>query len=657
MDDTLNQALENAITARKVGQNQDAVKLFNVVLKAEPKHPEANHNLGLIAFGDGNFSKAQAFFRTALDAKPSVPQFWISYIDSLITLGRMDDASAVLRQAKGLGAKGDGFNQVEQKLSERMDSAIQVQDPPSELLRPIIELYTQGELQQALVAATKMLKGFPRSIAIHNILGVLYARSMQYDVAIENYKKSIIIQPNYAEAYYNMGNAFKQKGNLDEAIASYKKVINLKPNYADAYYNMGNALKQKGELDPAIVSYKNAINLKPDHADAYNNLGTALQSKGDSEGAIGSYKKAIIIKPNYAEAFFNMGTVLQETGDLAAAIKSYKQDIEFRPDHAEAYCNMGAALQDTGDLGAAIESYEQAINIRPGYGEAYAGMGEVYLTSGDYINSARFYEISVEFIKNASILEQTQCMLLKVLYFLDDESRFCGHLEKLRKLGQKNAIIGSFSCRASRKYGIKSDNGFCNHPMDYIFEKSLLQDSNFEKIFVNPAKEVLDSNLVAKKKQPLLTNGRQTAGNLLSTDSHFGADVKSFIDQEINLYRHRFKDSLEGFITHWPSSYIIYGWLVSLKSGGTIRPHMHENGWISGSIYINVPKSSNKDSGNLVLCIDDPKYRKVESSDSKKIVELKKGSLCLFPSSLIHYTIPFESTEERIVLAFDVVPK
>ncbi len=61
MDDTLNQALENAIAAHKVGQNQDAVKLLNVVLKAEPKHPEANHNLGLIAFGDGNFSKAQAF--------------------------------------------------------------------------------------------------------------------------------------------------------------------------------------------------------------------------------------------------------------------------------------------------------------------------------------------------------------------------------------------------------------------------------------------------------------------------------------------------------------------------------------------------------------------------------------------------------------------
>jgi hypothetical protein len=30
--------------------------------------------------------------------------------------------------------------------------------------------------------------------------------------------------------------------------------------------------------------------------------------------------------------------------------------------------------------------------------------------------------------------------------------------------------------------------------------------------------------------------------------------------------------------------------------------------------------------------------------------------LCLFPSSLHHYTVPFEEAENRIVLAFDVIP-
>jgi hypothetical protein len=47
-----------------------------------------------------------------------------------------------------------------------------------------------------------------------------------------------------------------------------------------------------------------------------------------------------------------------------------------------------------------------------------------------------------------------------------------------------------------------------------------------------------------------------------------------------------------------------------------------------------------------------------ESEGNKKnIIDVKTGSLCFFPASLLHYTIPFESEEERIVLAFDVIPK
>ncbi|MDC1427935.1 2OG-Fe(II) oxygenase family protein [Rhodospirillaceae bacterium] len=79
---------------------------------------------------------------------------------------------------------------------------------------------------------------------------------------------------------------------------------------------------------------------------------------------------------------------------------------------------------------------------------------------------------------------------------------------------------------------------------------------------------------------------------------------------------------------------------------------MHEQGWLSGSVYINVPTKSKAPAGNLVVCIeDDPSI-----SNDRRIIDVVTGSLCLFPASLLHYTIPFESDEERIVLAFDLVP-
>ena len=101
-----------------------------------------------------------------------------------------------------------------------------------------------------------------------------------------------------------------------------------------------------------------------------------------------------------------------------------------------------------------------------------------------------------------------------------------------------------------------------------------------------------------------------------------------------------------------PSNYRLDGWIVKMINGGAIKPHMHEEGWISGSVYINVPPKVEKDSGNLVVCVDSETVHQAQS----KSIDVVTGSLCLFPSSLLHYTIPFESDEDRIVLAFDMIP-
>ena len=93
-----------------------------------------------------------------------------------------------------------------------------------------------------------------------------------------------------------------------------------------------------------------------------------------------------------------------------------------------------------------------------------------------------------------------------------------------------------------------------------------------------------------------------------------------------------------------------------MKNGGKLFPHMHEHGWISGSIYINIPPKLKTNNGNLVVCVDDIEHETKTGQNLRKIIDVITGSLCLFPSSLFHYTIPFESKEERIVLAFDIIP-
>ena len=103
MDLTLDQALQRGVEAHKAGKAEEADQYYTAILKAQPKHPDANHNMGVLAVGVGKFEQALPFFKTALEVNQSIEQFWLSYIDALIKLERQEDAYSVFRPSKSTG--------------------------------------------------------------------------------------------------------------------------------------------------------------------------------------------------------------------------------------------------------------------------------------------------------------------------------------------------------------------------------------------------------------------------------------------------------------------------------------------------------------------------------------------------------------------------
>ena len=181
------------------------------------------------------------------------------------------------------------------------------QEPPSELLQSIINLYTQGQLQQALSESNQMLEQFPNSVVLYNISGASNAGLMQFDAAIDSYKQALKIKPDYAEAYYNMGVALNDKGDPEAAIESYKQALKIKPDYAEAYNNIGNVLKDQGDLEAAIDSYKQAININPDYAEAYYNLSLLHLLRGNLDEGFKYFEWRLKIKkPTAALARTNL---------------------------------------------------------------------------------------------------------------------------------------------------------------------------------------------------------------------------------------------------------------------------------------------------------------------------------------------------------------
>ena len=86
MELTIEQALQQGVAAHKEGKLQEAERLYRAILQSQPAHPDANHNLGVLALSVNKADAALPFFKTAIEANPKIEQFWLSCIGPLITL-------------------------------------------------------------------------------------------------------------------------------------------------------------------------------------------------------------------------------------------------------------------------------------------------------------------------------------------------------------------------------------------------------------------------------------------------------------------------------------------------------------------------------------------------------------------------------------------
>ena len=117
MELTIEQALQQGVAAHKEGNLQDAERLYRAILQSQPAHPDANHNLGVLAISMNKAEAALPLFKAALEANPKIEQFWLSYIDVLIKQQQFDNAKQVIEQAKKQGLDSDRLISLEAQLA------------------------------------------------------------------------------------------------------------------------------------------------------------------------------------------------------------------------------------------------------------------------------------------------------------------------------------------------------------------------------------------------------------------------------------------------------------------------------------------------------------------------------------------------------------
>lgn len=516
-------------------------------------------------------------------------------------------------------------------------------------LQDLHRLFQSGRLPEAEAGAQRLLGEFPRAIPLYNLLGMCQQGQGKLREAAASFRKLLAIDPGIAEIHFNLGAILTQLGDAKAAIASFRKAVQLKPSLTVAHFNLGSLIQEQGFLKEAAQHYRHALALQPDFLEALGNLGTVLQQQGKLEEAEQCYRNALTIQAD-ARGHFNLGTVLYGLGRHQEALPAFRKAVDLEPQFADAWNSLGETLRDRGEMEEAMRSYERALAVQPEHGRAQYNLGETLCLAGRLQEAIPYFE--------ASDFADSKERALQCLYKTGQFDLFNQRFEqRAAQTRHHSVLLGALSTHYATNFGRQNTYRFCKEPMDYVLLTRIDELASSGSPLLQSLLQDIRHLAIAERKQGRLYYGMQSAGNLLLRSEPSFQQLAALIRRKIAEYRQHFAGSREEIIRAFPRRIeFASSWYLRMNQGGYLTSHIHEEGWISGCVYLKLPEKHGGHEGGFECGTDGDDYPRLHDRFPTRIIDQQVGDLVLFPSSLFHRTIPFHSDEERICVAFDVQP-
>lgn len=293
---------------------RDLVKLKNdlkgknMMQRSQSISPEERKKLETLGYISGSPSDRPRVFTEADDLKTMLPLQ--SRMLTAVANYRSRGANQAITQLKAIIEESPGFVLV---------------------YRHLATIYKDtGQVQKAIEILEYGLKKNPGNTELMSKLGIMLTEAQQPDKAIEILNICIKKNPYDPENFNFLGVAYYKKGNAAKAMENYRKALELDNNYASVFNNMGSVYlavylgskkKNEGVYQLAMENFNRALEIDPRLFAAYNGRGAAYKFKNQEKKAIAEWEKAIEINPDYIDAYFNIGISYLHIGDKAAALK------------------------------------------------------------------------------------------------------------------------------------------------------------------------------------------------------------------------------------------------------------------------------------------------------------------------------------------------
>ena len=332
---TLDQLMAQAQALQNAGRIGDAERVYREVLRRSPRHFDALHSLGMLAFQAGHPQAAADLIAQALAVDPQDAAAHGNLGYALHVLGRHAEALQSLERALGV--------------------------------RP--------DMLEALNNRGNTLSALGR-----------------HDESVASFDRALSLRPDYVEAAYNRGNALHAAGRLADALAAYDAVIAVRADIAQAHNNRARVLQDLGREDDALAGYERAVVLAPKYVQAIVGRGTSRLALKQAAAALVDFDTSLRIDPQHAGAHEGRGSALFALRRWADAVLAFTRCLDVDSTRLDARLQRGNALHALRRHEDAIADFDAVLAATPDVAGVVSNRGDALLELKRYDEAARAFE-------------------------------------------------------------------------------------------------------------------------------------------------------------------------------------------------------------------------------------------------------------------------
>ena len=439
------------------------------------------------------------------------------------------------------------------------------------------------------------------------------------------YRRALEAEPGNPDAMYLLGVIAFDAERFDEAGELIGRSAEINPKNPDAHVYLGHLAKMNADMNMAETHFSRAVELAPGYALALNNLGNALRENKRIDAAIDAYERAVEADPAYVSALTNLGSLHRDEGDYEAAERYYRQALQHAPNDAVVTTYLARAVNRLGRTEEALRLYAEALRIDPGTPDANADIAIIRAAEHNHGEA-------LAHAKTTIAADPTHTMGLALTAIMAAET---GDEEMADYLLGEERFVQTHEMEVPAEFdGIGAFNESLTH---HVLDHPTLR-------YEPPGRAIRrcsqTGSLLAEPKGPMV---------------HLERIIHSAIAASAEAL-----PAAPGhpFLSIKPSYWRLNVWgIVIDRPQGFVESHIHTKSWLSGVCYLELPSDVDGDDGTHAGWIEFGRAPEEFGCVGEPPITLFKpepGKVLLFPGYFYHRTVPYQSDERRISVAFDV---